>query len=254
MLTTSIRAERRRQLTTADIYQGGNGNKIGYDAVGSTRDPATLRRSERLRRSYAFGQYGLRQCRGGLSGRVRAAAMTARTGWASSPSRATGNDATLWPSSATATRSRASPRMVGSYGRPQRRQSHRDGRADRQWQRRRAPTSPFYVGTRSSRPRCGEVNPTPPPTHQPYAISGLGVDGVKLNGLANLDQTGSYNLATLGFQGNNNRFNVTQISDDRRSATTPRQQLLAVRAARATPAVTVVANVLGDEIRLPDWL
>ena len=56
-----------------------------------------------------------------------------------------------------------------------------------------------------------QVNPTPPPAHSTYSIACLGVGGVNLNGLANLDQTGSYNLAMLGFQGNSNRFNVTQI-------------------------------------------
>ncbi len=75
-------------------------------------------------------------------------------------------------------------------------------------------TVPFYIANLAASHSVDEVNPSPPHAHTPFVIGGLWVDGVLLNALANLDQTGSYNLAMLGFQGNNNRFNLTQFSAD----------------------------------------
>lgn len=79
---------------------------------------------------------------------------------------------------------------------------------------------PHYIGTTSTH-SVDEIDAMPPsafvpyaPTYVPYVVSGLGVTSFQLNGLANLDQTGASNYAVIGFQGNGNRFNLTQISDN----------------------------------------
>ncbi len=186
---------------TADLYQKGNHNKIGYDASGSPEAAfypgTTFLGQSGNGNAVAVYQQG---SGGGDNGYNRLGILT-QTG--------AGNDATL---AQTGDRNQVESltQNGGSTG------GHNIAKVTQLGSDNGGTgvTVPFYIADLLAAHSVDEVNPTPPPAHIPFVVSPLGVDGVNLNALANLDQAGSYNLAMLGFEGNGNRFNVTQLSDE----------------------------------------
>lgn len=189
---------------TANLYQQGDANKIGYDAAGHPEAAfypgvpngvTTFLGQSGSGNTVAIYQQG---SGGGTNGANRVGIFTQK---------GAGNDATL-VQSGDRNQVESLTQNGGTTG------GHNIARASQIGSDNGAAgtTSPFYIGTSSASHDVAQVNPTLPPSQTTYSVSPLGVGGVQLNGLANLDQTGSYNLGELGFQGNGNRFNLTQIS------------------------------------------
>jgi len=189
---------------TADIYQQGNSNKIGYNASGSPE--AAFYPGVPSGTTTPFGQFGtgntLAAQQDGNSNRLGIFTQQGAANIADFAQVGDGNQVESLTQKGVGSTS-GTPTGGNNYAGIWLLGNNNGGAGT---------TTPSYVGTLTGTHSVQAVDPLG--GYTTHTVTGLGVTGVQLNGLANLDQLGAFNYAMVGFQGDNNRFNLSQTSDN----------------------------------------